>query len=247
MLSKLACAGALIGLAVAAVLAANTPKFQLRGDRFKPLTYEEMTPAQRTLIDHLLSGPRGSVNGPFNVMLRSPELGDLQQAIGAYVRFKTSIPHKLNELAILMIGRHWNAQYEWVRAQAHCARGRPEPGHHCRHRRRQAAGETAAGRGDHLQFHARAQRDQGSQRRDVQGRGRKIRRARRRRPRRHAGLLPPGLDAAQSGPLSAAGRRAARAAGAEVRPDDKGASSPSLLRRHGLCASFRHAVLNMIR
>ncbi|HEX9322755.1 MAG TPA: carboxymuconolactone decarboxylase family protein [Xanthobacteraceae bacterium] len=113
MLSKLACAGALIGLAVAAVLAANTPKFQLRGDRFKPLTYEEMTPAQRTLIDHLLSGPRGSVNGPFNVMLRSPELGDLQQAIGAYVRFKTSIPHKLNELAILMIGRHWNAQYEW--------------------------------------------------------------------------------------------------------------------------------------
>jgi len=113
MLSKLACAGALIGLAVAAVLAANTPKFQLRGDRFKPLTYEEMTPAQRTLIDHLLSGPRGPVSGPFNVMLRSPELGDLQQAIGAYVRFKTSIPHKLNELAILMIGRHWNAQYEW--------------------------------------------------------------------------------------------------------------------------------------
>ena len=72
-----------------------------------------MTPEQRTLIDHLLSGPRGSVNGPFNVMLRSPELGDLQQAIGAYVRFKTAIPHKLNELAILMTGRHWNAQYEW--------------------------------------------------------------------------------------------------------------------------------------
>jgi 4-carboxymuconolactone decarboxylase len=113
MLRRFACAGALIGLAAAAVLAADTPKFQLRGDRFKPLTYEQMTPEQRTLIDHLLSGPRGSVNGPFNVMLRSPELGDLQQAIGAYVRYRTSIPHKLNELAILMTGRHWNAQYEW--------------------------------------------------------------------------------------------------------------------------------------
>ena len=113
MLNRLFAAGTIAVLGAAAVLAADTPKFQLRGDRFKPLTYEEMTPAQRTLIDHLLSGPRGSVNGPFNVMLRSPELGDLQQAIGAYVRFKTSIPHKLNELAILMTGRHWNAQYEW--------------------------------------------------------------------------------------------------------------------------------------
>jgi 4-carboxymuconolactone decarboxylase len=113
MLKKLLAAGTIAAIAVAAALAADTPKFQLRGDRFKPLTYEEMTPEQRTLIDHLLSGPRGSVNGPFNAMLRSPELGDLQQAIGAYVRFKTSIPHKLNELAILMTGRHWNAQYEW--------------------------------------------------------------------------------------------------------------------------------------
>lgn len=113
MLKKLLAAGTIAAIVVAAALAADTPKFQLRGDRFKPLTYEEMTPEQRTLIDHLLSGPRGSVNGPFNAMLRSPELGDLQQAIGAYVRFKTSIPHKLNELAILMTGRHWNAQYEW--------------------------------------------------------------------------------------------------------------------------------------
>ncbi|HXN44266.1 MAG TPA: carboxymuconolactone decarboxylase family protein [Xanthobacteraceae bacterium] len=113
MLKKLLAAGTIAAIVVAAALAADTPKFQLRGDRFKPLTYEEMTPEQRTLIDHLLSGPRGSVNGPFNAMLRSPELGDLQQAIGAYVRFRTSIPHKLNELAILMTGRHWNAQYEW--------------------------------------------------------------------------------------------------------------------------------------
>jgi len=106
-------AGAIAVLGMANVLAADTPQFVLRGDRFKPLTYDEMTPEQRTMVDHILSGPRGSLNGPFNVLLRSPEVGDLAQALGAHMRFKSSIPHKLNELAILMTGRFWNAQYEW--------------------------------------------------------------------------------------------------------------------------------------
>jgi hypothetical protein len=45
---------------------------KLRGNRFKPLTYDEMTPAQKTMVEHLIAGPRGGVNGPFNVLLRSP-------------------------------------------------------------------------------------------------------------------------------------------------------------------------------
>jgi 4-carboxymuconolactone decarboxylase len=101
-----------IAIGIVGTWAANPP-FELRGDRFKPLTYDEMTPQQREMVDHILSGPRGSIGGPFNVMLRSPEMGDLAQQLGAYVRFKSSIPHKLNELAILITGRFWNAQYEW--------------------------------------------------------------------------------------------------------------------------------------
>jgi 4-carboxymuconolactone decarboxylase len=85
----------------------------LRGDRFKPLTAAELTPEQKTLIDHIQSGERKSTDGPFNVYLRSPELGDLEQKIGAYVRFHSSIPRKLNEMAIIITGRHWNAQFEW--------------------------------------------------------------------------------------------------------------------------------------
>ena len=34
---------------------------RLRGDRFRPLAYDEMTPAQRTMIEHVLAGPRGIV------------------------------------------------------------------------------------------------------------------------------------------------------------------------------------------
>ena len=87
---------------------------RLRGDRFKPLTYDEMTPAQRTMIEHVLSGPRGSTDGPFNVQLRSPEMGDLGQQFGAATRFATSVPRKLYELAIIITARHWTAQFEWT-------------------------------------------------------------------------------------------------------------------------------------
>lgn len=87
---------------------------RLRGDRFKPLTYDEMTPAQKTMIEHLLSGPRAGADGPFNALLRSPEMGDLAQQFGASMRFNSSIPRKLNELAIIMVARHWTSQYEWV-------------------------------------------------------------------------------------------------------------------------------------
>jgi 4-carboxymuconolactone decarboxylase len=84
----------------------------LRGDRFKPLTYDEMTPAQKTLIAHVLASPRGGVEGPFNALLRSPEMGDLGQQFGA-ARFSTAVPRKLWELAILVTARHWTAQFEW--------------------------------------------------------------------------------------------------------------------------------------
>jgi len=89
------------------------PDLHLRGDRFAPLTYDRMTPEQKTLTDHILAGERGSMNGPFNVMLRSPEMGDLAQKFGAQIRFHSSLPNKLNEFAILMTARFWNSQFEW--------------------------------------------------------------------------------------------------------------------------------------
>lgn len=88
---------------------------KLRGGRFRPLTWDEMTPAQRTMIEHLLAGPRGgTLEGPFNVQLRSPEMGDLAQQFGAATRFATTVPRKLYELAIILTARHWTAQFEWT-------------------------------------------------------------------------------------------------------------------------------------
>ena len=94
---------------------AQAPTLKLRGNRFKPLTYEEMTPAQKTMIEHLLAGERrGSTDGPFNVMLRSPEMGDMAQSFGAQVRFHSELPNKLRELAIITTARYWTAQFEWT-------------------------------------------------------------------------------------------------------------------------------------
>jgi 4-carboxymuconolactone decarboxylase len=105
--------GCLIGWMVT-VMAQNTPpKLDLVGDRFKPLTYETMTPEQKQLTDHILNSERKSMGGPFNALLRSPEMGDLAQQLGAHIRFKTSLPHRLNEMAIIMTARVWTAQYEW--------------------------------------------------------------------------------------------------------------------------------------
>lgn len=93
--------------------------------RFKILQPDEMTPAQKEVVEHIRSGPRaavagsaanaggGTVGSPFNVFLRSPEMGDHLQAVGSYIRFKSSLGMRLNEMAILVVARQWTAQYEW--------------------------------------------------------------------------------------------------------------------------------------
>ena len=89
------------------------PEFQLRGKRFAPLNWPEMTPAQQLMTQSVLGGKRGSMQGPYNVLLRSPALGQLAQQFGVHTRFESSLPLMLNELAILMVARFWTSQFVW--------------------------------------------------------------------------------------------------------------------------------------
>lgn len=93
--------------------------------RFRLIPLDEMTPAQRAVANDIRSGPRAStgssatasattIGSPFNVWLRSPELADHLQKLGTHIRFKSSLPPRLNEFAILVTARHWTSQYEWV-------------------------------------------------------------------------------------------------------------------------------------
>ena len=85
----------------------------MRGNRFKPLTWETLSPAQLKMVESVMSGKRGSMQGPYNVLLRSPELGNLAQQFGAHTRFNSSLPLALNELAILLVARFWTCQFVW--------------------------------------------------------------------------------------------------------------------------------------
>lgn len=75
---------------------------------------EAMTPAQHAAAAVVAAGPRGSVRGPFAVLLNSPGAFAAAQGLGAYLRFESPIPANLRELAILATARHWRQDYEWT-------------------------------------------------------------------------------------------------------------------------------------
>ena len=77
---------------------------------------QRMNDAQRALMEALRAGPRGksvTPRGPFAVWLHAPEFGNLAQALGGHCRYKTALPPRLSEFAILCTARLWRAQYEW--------------------------------------------------------------------------------------------------------------------------------------
>src|SRR5258708_21929602 len=86
----------------------------LTGERMAELPLDKMTPAQRTVADAIMSGPRKGIGGPFNAWLRSPVLADRLQKVGEYIRFDTSLDKRINEMAIIMTAQHWGSQYEEV-------------------------------------------------------------------------------------------------------------------------------------
>jgi 4-carboxymuconolactone decarboxylase len=75
-----------------------------------------MTPEQQAIADDILSGPRGGrggLQGPFEAFLRSPGVAEPAQRLGEHVRFRSSLPAVLNEMAILLTARRWAARFEW--------------------------------------------------------------------------------------------------------------------------------------
>ncbi len=89
--------------------------------RYAPVAPDTMTARQRRVFEAIAGGPRGSVGGPFTVLLHGPGIADHVQKLGAYIRFESPLPDRLRELAILVTARFWRAEYEWF---AHAPIGR---------------------------------------------------------------------------------------------------------------------------
>jgi len=82
--------------------------------RLPQLTVEQLTAQQKALADEILKVSSVGLGGPYNALLRSPELGKRMFALLDYLRFNTSMPRRLNEFAILIQARLWTSQVEWL-------------------------------------------------------------------------------------------------------------------------------------
>lgn len=81
--------------------------------RFPQLTLDQLSEAQKPLGDQVMKVSSVGIGGPYNLLLRSPVLGQRLFDLFDYLRWKTSVPTRLNEFAILIIGRQWRSQVEW--------------------------------------------------------------------------------------------------------------------------------------
>jgi 4-carboxymuconolactone decarboxylase len=81
--------------------------------RFPQLTMQDLNDRQRSLGEAIMKISKVGIAGPYNPMLRSPVFGQRMFDLLAYLRWDTSVPLRLNEFAILIIGRQWRSQVEW--------------------------------------------------------------------------------------------------------------------------------------
>src|SRR4029077_5711891 len=81
--------------------------------RYRDITAAEMNPAQKRVHDQIIAGKRGRFGGPFQLLIRAPEICEHAPQLGEHLRWGTSLPDRLSELAIITTARFWRAQYEW--------------------------------------------------------------------------------------------------------------------------------------
>jgi 4-carboxymuconolactone decarboxylase len=92
------------------------PAKKLPPPRLPDIPEQALSQEQRELIDSVRSGPRGEfkMSGPFFCYLHAPAFGELAQKFGAFCRYKTGVPPRLSEFAILVTAQHWKSAYEWA-------------------------------------------------------------------------------------------------------------------------------------
>jgi 4-carboxymuconolactone decarboxylase len=82
--------------------------------RFPQLKVEELNEQQRPFAEEIMKVSSIGITGPYNLMLRSPVMGERMFQLLDYLRFHTSVPRRLNEFAILIQARLWTSQVEWA-------------------------------------------------------------------------------------------------------------------------------------
>ncbi|HTC64607.1 MAG TPA: hypothetical protein VK709_17335 [Candidatus Saccharimonadales bacterium] len=105
------CASAGIGLTL--MMSGAPVNSSEKEQRFPVMKMEQLNDQQKPFADEVLKVSSIGITGPYNMMLRSPVMGQRMFSLLDYLRFNTSVPRKLNEFAILIQGRLWTSQVEW--------------------------------------------------------------------------------------------------------------------------------------
>jgi 4-carboxymuconolactone decarboxylase len=81
--------------------------------RYQELTQADMSPEQKAVVDEIVAGKRGRFGGPFQILIRAPEVCRHLGRLGEYLRWGSSLSPALSELAICLTARHIRANFEW--------------------------------------------------------------------------------------------------------------------------------------
>jgi 4-carboxymuconolactone decarboxylase len=102
------------GFVLALAMRAGQPSPSDAEQRFPQLKMEQLNDQQRPFAEEIMKVSSVGISGPYNSMLRSPVMGERLFQLLDYVRFKSSIPARLSEFAILIQARLWTSQLEWT-------------------------------------------------------------------------------------------------------------------------------------
>ena len=80
-------------------------------------TLAQMSAEQQEVFKKISDGRKnvedGHIGGPFDGWILNPEMGRRIVGLGGTFRFRTEVDRRFIELAILVTGQFWKAQFEW--------------------------------------------------------------------------------------------------------------------------------------
>lgn len=106
MFVKILCAASML-------IAYFLPEVALAQDRLPPISPDQYSEEQQKAAAEFLAARKVPVFGPFEPLMRSPEVMNKARAMGDYLRYHSAIGNRLSELAILVTAREWSQDYEW--------------------------------------------------------------------------------------------------------------------------------------
>lgn len=88
--------------------------------RLNPIERDQLNSQQQGVLESIEQGPRGNgrpgigMVGPFSAFVRSPAVGGAAQALGSAIRFGSSLPENIKEVAICTVGAHYRSKFEFA-------------------------------------------------------------------------------------------------------------------------------------